>query len=149
MRAILQRVSSASVTVDEAVVGSIEHGLLVLVGYHSQDGEQELVYMRDKILKLRIFPSLDTSSGFDRSVVEVGGGVLLVSQFTLYASTVKGRRPSFIDAAPGEVSQALYERTVELFKQSGVTVATGVFGAQMQVSLVNDGPATFTLETPA
>ena len=146
MRAVLQRVNRASVTVGDEVVGRIDRGLLLLVGITHSDGEANAAALRDKVLKLRLFPAEDGSSGFDRSVAEVGGELLLVSQFTLYASTRKGRRPSFTDAAPPELAAGLFARTLELFGESGLRVASGRFGAMMRVELENDGPVTIILD---
>jgi D-aminoacyl-tRNA deacylase len=145
MRAFLQRVSSASVTVDGVVVGEIGAGLLVLLGVGQEDTETDAEYLVDRVLGLRIFG--DAAGKMNLSVVDSGGGVLVVSQFTLYGDTRKGRRPSFDGAAPPEVARRLYERFVELARARGVTVATGVFQASMSVALVNEGPVTFVLES--
>ena len=146
MRAVIQRVNHASVTVGDEVVGRIERGLLLLLGITHDDDESSAIALRDKVLKLRLFTAEDGSSGFDRSVVEVGGELLLVSQFTLYASTKKGRRPSFTDAARPEQAEPLFNRTLELFAESGLKVASGRFGAMMRVQLENDGPVTIVLD---
>ena len=145
MRAILQRVSSASVTVDGAVVGEIGAGLLVLLGVGHEDAEADAEYLADRILGLRVFG--DAAGKMNLSVVDSGGGVLVVSQFTLYGDTRKGRRPSFDDAAPPELAKRLYERFVEIVGARGVQVATGVFQASMSVALVNEGPVTFVVES--
>lgn len=147
MRAILQRVSRAAVRVDGETTGSAGRGLLVLVGVTHEDGPGDVTYLRDKILNLRIFPAPDDDIGFERSALDVGADILLVSQFTLYASTRKGRRPGFTEAAPGDVSGPMFEQLVAAFRESGLRVETGVFGAKMAVELVNDGPATFMLDT--
>lgn len=145
MRAVVQRVSRASVTVDGAVTGSAGTGLVILVGVTHGDGPDEVHYLRDKIANLRIFP--DDDAEFERSALEVGADILLVSQFTLYASTRKGRRPGFTEAAPGEFSEPLFNELVDAFRETGLRVETGVFGAMMLVELANDGPATFILDT--
>ena len=144
MRAVVQRVSEASVTVDGTVVGAIDGGLLVLVGVGHHDGQAEAAALVDKILGLRIFP--DEDGRMNRSVSEIGGGVLVVSQFTLFGSVRKGRRPSFTGAAPPEIAEPLVNRFAELIDAAGVSVANGRFGAHMQVALVNDGPVTIVLD---
>lgn len=126
------------------MAGRIERGLLVLVGYTHDDGEAQLVWMTDKILGLRIFSDADDKMNL--SLADVDGAVLVVSQFTLYGDAVKGRRPSFIDAARPEVAVPLYERFVGLLRERGAKVETGEFGAMMEVELVNDGPVTLWLE---
>lgn len=145
MRAILQRVSSASVTVDGSVVGEIGAGLLVLLGVGHEDTEADAAYLVDRILGLRMFN--DAAGKMNLSVVDSGGAVLVVSQFTLYGDTRKGRRPSFDGAGPPELAKRLYERFVEMVAGRGVQVATGVFQASMSVALVNEGPVTFTVES--
>ena len=147
MKAVIQRVNHASVEVDGQTVGKIGPGLAILVGITHGDGDEDIKYLVDKTVNMRIFPAEDGDSGFDRSVLDIGGGVLLVSQFTLYASTRKGRRPGFTDAAPPDVSEPMFRRVVEAFKLTGVPVETGVFGAKMNVALENAGPATFVLDT--
>ncbi|RMH11457.1 MAG: D-tyrosyl-tRNA(Tyr) deacylase [Gemmatimonadetes bacterium] len=145
MRVVLQRVRRASVTVDGHVVGAIGPGHLLLVGFRDDDDEPRLVWMADKVVGLRVFP--DDEGRMNRSLDEIGGEVLVVSQFTLYGDTRKGRRPSFVDAAPPEVAVPLYERFVELLEQRVPgRVSTGEFGAMMDVELVNDGPVTLVLE---
>lgn len=146
MRVLLQRVQSASVVIENETVGSISAGLLLLVGFGKEDSERDLKLQlfRDKILGLRIFP--DETGKFDRSVRDVAGGVLLVSQFTLYGNCSKGRRPDFTDALNPPVAKELYERFVSLFAEAHSTVQSGIFGANMQVHLVNDGPVTMQLE---
>jgi D-tyrosyl-tRNA(Tyr) deacylase len=126
------------------VAGRIERGLLVLVGLTHDDGEAQLVWMADKILGLRIFGDADDKMNL--SLADVDGALLVVSQFTLYGDAVKGRRPSFIDAARPEVAVPLYERFIGLLRERGAKVETGEFGAMMQVELVNDGPVTLWLE---
>ena len=133
--------------VDDQTVGAIDTGLLLLIGITHADGEEDITYLVEKTVNLRIFPAESGDSGFDRSVIDVAGGLLLVSQFTLYASTRKGRRPGFTDAAPPDMSQPMFDRLVEAFRATGVPVETGIFGAMMNVSLENAGPATFILDT--
>ena len=149
MRVVLQRVSRAEVRVDGRVTGSIGTGFLILVGFAPGDTESQLVWMADKLLGLRIFG--DDEGKMNRALADVGGGLLVVSQFTLYGDARKGRRPSFTDAAPPDVAIPLYERFVALLheKGQGIPVATGEFGAMMDVELVNDGPVTLILESPA
>ena len=147
MRVVLQRVSRAEVRVASRVTGSIGPGVLVLAGFASTDTEAQLAWMAEKILGLRVFG--DAEGKMNRDLSEVNGGVLVVSQFTLYGDASKGRRPSFIDAAPPNVAVPLYERFVALLREvSGgkIPVATGEFGAMMDVDLVNDGPVTLILE---
>ena len=146
MRVVLQRVSRASVTVSGRVTGSIGRGFLILAGFAPTDTETQLAWMADKILGLRVFG--DAEDKMNLALAEVGGAVLVVSQFTLYGDAQKGRRPSFIGAARPEVAIPLYERFVALLreKSGGVPVATGEFGAMMDVELVNDGPVTLILE---
>ncbi len=145
MRALLQRVSRASVTVDEQVVGRIGQGLLVLLGVGQDDSEAQIRPLADKIVHLRIFE--DEAGKMNRSVLDVGGEILVVSQFTLYADTRKGRRPSFTDAAPPAVAEPLVERFKAELADYGLTVASGVFGASMQIDLRNEGPVTIWLDT--
>ena len=147
MRAVIQRVNRATVTVDNEVTGSIDLGLCLLVGITHDDTEEDLKYIVDKTLNMRIFPAESGDFGFDRSVQDVGGGVLLVSQFTLYASTRKGRRPGFTDAARPEQAGPMFEQLVDAFRFSGLRVQTGVFGAMMDVSIDNAGPATIVLDS--
>ena len=143
MRAVVSRVATAAVTVDDAVVGEIGRGLLALVGVRREDDEAAARSMARKIHELRIFPG----DGGEVSAADLGLPVLVVSQFTLYADTRKGRRPSWQDAAPGEVAAPLVDAVVAELRSRGCTVATGVFGARMQVSSVNEGPMTLLLET--
>lgn len=147
MRAVIQRVSAASVDVGAARVGTIGRGLLVLVGIGPDDGPAQVAWMASKIAHLRIFE--DDDGKMNRSVLDVGGGVLAVSQFTLYGDVRKGRRPSFIAAAPPEIAEPLYLRVLEALRAEGIDdVQGGVFGATMQVALVNEGPVTLIVETP-
>ena len=148
MRVVLQRVSRAEVRVDGRVTGKIGAGFLVLAGFAPSDTHDQLAWMTDKVLGLRVFG--DAQGKMNLALADVGGALLVVSQFTLYGDASKGRRPSFIDAAPPEVAIPLYERFVALLKErgagSGTLVATGEFGALMEVELVNDGPVTLLLE---
>jgi D-aminoacyl-tRNA deacylase len=145
MRAVLQRVSHARVRVDSAIVGEIAHGLVVFLGVSGQDTAADVTYVAAKIRELRIFS--DDQGKMNRSIEDVGGAVLLVSQFTLYADCRKGRRPSFDAAAPPALAKTLYEDVIGALRTSGLTVATGVFQADMQVELVNDGPVTMLLDS--
>lgn len=145
MRAIVQRVSSAGVDVDGKTVGEIGLGFVALVGVARDDVDDDAKAIAQKIAGLRVFN--DASGTMNRSLLEVGGSVLAISQFTLYGDARRGRRPSFIDAAPGEAAQPLFDRVVELLRRDGLTVATGVFGATMRVSLVNEGPVTIMLDS--
>lgn len=149
MRVVLQRVSRALVRVDERVTGQIGRGFVVLAGFSSSDTVETLTWMAEKILSLRLFA--DDAGKMNRGIEELSGaGVLVVSQFTLYGDAQKGRRPSFIAAAPPEVAIPLYERFVALLREraahQSIAVATGEFGAMMEVELVNDGPVTLILE---
>lgn len=145
MRAVIQRVSSASVHAGGRLTGAIERGLLVLVGVGSQDGPDDVSYVAGKIRDLRIFP--DDAGKMNRDVAEAGGAVLLVSQFTLFGDARNGRRPSFAAAAPPELARALYEATARALRERGLRVETGAFRAHMDVSLVNDGPVTILLDS--
>ncbi|MBI4891914.1 MAG: D-tyrosyl-tRNA(Tyr) deacylase [Acidobacteria bacterium] len=145
MKAVVQRVSRASVVVEGAVTGSIDAGLMVLLGVRKEDTEADAAYLLDRILGLRIFA--DEAGKMNLSLLDTGGSLLVVSQFTLYGDTRKGRRPSFDLAAPAEQARALYERFVELARARGVRTATGIFQAMMSVSLVNEGPVTLLVES--
>jgi D-tyrosyl-tRNA(Tyr) deacylase len=145
MRAVIQRVKSARVSVDGNTRGKIEQGLLVFLGVGNGDGPEDADYLASKISGLRIFP--DTTGKFDRSVRDVKGQVLIVSQFTLYGDCRKGRRPSFTEAAPPEIAQDLYDYFVERMCREGVPVESGTFQAMMEVHLVNDGPVTILLDS--
>jgi D-tyrosyl-tRNA(Tyr) deacylase len=144
MRVLLQRAARAEVRVESRVVGRIGRGLLLFVAFTQTDADDQLVWMADKVVGLRVFP--DDEDKMNRSVVDVVGAILVVSQFTLYGDAVKGRRPSFIEAARPEVAIPLYERFIGLLRDRGVPVETGEFGEMMQVELVNDGPVTLWLE---
>jgi len=145
MRAVIQRVSEASVTVADQVVGRINRGLLVLLGVGRSDGQHEVALLAEKISNLRIFP--DEDGRFNRSVLDISGEVLLVSQFTLYADTRRGRRPSFSEAAAPEVAGPLVDAFAAALRGRGLKVANGVFGAHMHVHLQNDGPVTIVLDS--
>jgi D-tyrosyl-tRNA(Tyr) deacylase len=145
MRAVIQRVKSAAVTVDGEIVGEIGQGLLVLVGVAKDDEPGDVAYMANKIASLRVFPEDDRLLHFTTS--EIGGGVLVVSQFTILGDCRKGRRPSFDQSAPPELAERLYEELVTALAQTGLPVATGRFRAMMEVSLVNDGPVTLLLDS--
>lgn len=144
MKAIIQRVNSSSVTVNDRTVGTIKKGLLIFLGITQSDTEAEVKYLTDKILNLRLFPQNDQE--FDLSVLDSKYEILIVSQFTLYGSCDKGRRPDFNNAAKPDYAEPLYEKAVQLLRESGLHIETGQFGAHMIVSLENDGPATFIIE---
>jgi D-aminoacyl-tRNA deacylase len=144
MKALLQRVSYASVTVDGAIVGQIGRGFCVLLGVTHSDTRTEADWMANKIAGLRLFE--DKDGKMNLALAEVGGAVLVVSQFTLYGDARKGRRPSFTNAAPPEQAEPLVDYLVDQLRQQGLTVATGLFGAMMQVEIHNDGPVTLMLE---
>ena len=145
MRIVIQRVKSASVTVNDEITGAIKHGLLIFAGVHQDDTEKELKWCCRKIPKLRIFN--DDDGYMNRSVQDVEGEILVVSQFTLYGNMDKGNRPSFIEAGKPEMSEPMYNKMVEILKRdSGVNIETGEFGAMMDVELVNDGPVTLVME---
>jgi D-aminoacyl-tRNA deacylase len=145
MKAVIQRVTRASVRVEDTIVGQIKSGLLVLLGVAKNDGETDGLYLVEKIHTLRIFS--DEQGKMNRSLADSGGSVLLVSQFTLVGRMVKGRRPSFDEAAPPEEAKRLYEQVVAGLRSQGTHVETGIFAAHMQVELLNDGPVTFVLNS--
>lgn len=145
MRALIQRVSRASVTVEGKVVGQIDQGLLVLLGVGQDDSEVQVRTLADKIVYLRIFG--DDEGKMNRSLLDIGGQVLVVSQFTLYADMRRGRRPSFTDAAPPSIAKPLVERFKAAIAAYGLSVADGIFGAYMEVELLNSGPVTIWLDT--
>ena len=146
MRAVVQRVTSARVVIGDEVAGAIDRGLLVLLGVAPDDKPAQAQWLADKVVGLRIFN--DAAGKMNLSVTDVGGAVLVVSQFTLYGDAQKGRRPSFIAAAPPEIAVPLYEAFVDAVRAQGVPTAAGRFGAMMQVELINDGPVTLILDTP-
>ena len=145
MRVVIQRVTEASVTVDNQVVGKIGSGLLVLLGIGTDDQLATATLLAEKIANMRIFA--DDEGRFNRSALDVGGAALVVSQFTLYADTRRGRRPSFAAAAPPEIAMPLVDAFVVALRARGMTVATGIFGAHMHVALLNDGPVTLVLDS--
>ena len=145
MRIVLQRAKSARVDIAGETVGSIGVGLVILLGVTQTDQERDARYLADKVIQLRIFP--DEAGRMNRSLLEAGGALLVVSQFTLYGDCRKGRRPSFDHAAPPEQARALYECFIQHLKSSNIAVETGVFQAEMEVHLINDGPVTFILDS--
>ncbi|MES2874805.1 MAG: D-aminoacyl-tRNA deacylase [Bacteroidota bacterium] len=146
MRAIIQRVSSASCSVNGKITGKIETGFMVLLGIEDSDGTEDLIWLAQKIANLRIFG--DENGAMNKSLKEVDGDILLISQFTLYASTKKGNRPGFTRSAKPDVAIPLYERMItELARITGKDIQTGIFGADMKISLINDGPVTISIDT--
>ena len=145
MRAVIQRVSEASVTIDEQVVGKIGRGFMILLGIHEEDTQEDADYLIRKIPLLRVFE--DAEGKMNQSLQDVGGSVLSVSQFTLYADTTKGNRPSFVKAARPEIAIPLYEYFNEGLRKAGLVVETGEFGGDMDVALINDGPVTILFDT--
>lgn len=145
MRAVIQKVSRAKIIVNGETISEIGPGLLALIGIGREDGEKDMAYLADKIPNLRIFE--DGEGKLNRSVSDVGGEILLVSQFTLYGNAQHGRRPSFIEAAPPEEARPIYERLLGIFREKGVSLKTGIFQAHMEIELVNDGPVTLLLDS--
>lgn len=145
MRGVVQRVKHASVSVDSRVIGKIGHGIMLLLGVEESDDEKDLDYMTDKVVNLRIFE--DNEGKMNKSLTEVGGSLLVVSQFTLHGDARKGRRPSFIAAARPEKAIPLYERFIQSMKDKGIETETGEFGAEMEVLICNDGPVTILLDS--
>ena len=146
MRAVIQRVSQASVTVEGTIIGQIQRGLMVLVGIVNEDDASDIEWLSNKIIHMRIFD--DENGVMNKSLLEMGGSILLISQFTLHAATKKGNRPSYIAAAKPEVSIPLYETMIkQLEKDLGAPIQTGKFGADMKVALTNDGPVTITIDS--
>ncbi len=145
MKALIQRSKGASVKIDGKVVGQIDSGLVILLGITQEDSEKDIDYLVQKIINLRVFAS--DKSGFDTSLLDEKGEALVISQFTLYGSCNKGRRPDFNNAARPEQAEPLYEKFVEKMRETGIKVATGEFGANMQVELINDGPVTLMIES--
>ena len=143
MRAVIQRVSQAKVVVDDNTVGQIGKGFMILLGVHEQDTQTDVDYLVGKISKLRVFE--DDQQKMNRSIIDVGGEILSISQFTLFADTKKGNRPSFVQAAKPDVAIPLYEAFNEGLRQVGIPVETGIFGADMKCHLVNDGPVTIII----
>lgn len=144
MKVLVQRVLSSSVEVDNKIVGQINKGLMLLVGFTDSDTDKEIDYMVDKIINLRIFD--DENGVMNKSLIDVNGSILSISQFTLYADTRKGRRPSYIKALNGDKAILLYDKFNNKLKEKNIKVETGIFGADMKVSLINDGPITIMLE---
>ncbi|MBP1925008.1 D-tyrosyl-tRNA(Tyr) deacylase [Sedimentibacter acidaminivorans] len=145
MRGVVQRVKRAKVTVDNEITGSIDHGILLLLSVEDNDDEKDLEYMCDKVVNLRIFE--DENDKMNMSLLDVGGSILVVSQFTLHGDARKGRRPSFIAAARPDKAIPLYEKFIQNMKDQGIKTTSGKFGADMQVELVNDGPVTILLDS--
>ena len=145
MRAVIQRVSQAKVVVDENTVGQINRGFMILLGVHEEDTQADVDYLVGKISKLRVFE--DDQQKMNRSIIDVGGEILSISQFTLFADTKKGNRPSFVQAAKPDTAIPLYESFNEGLRQVGIPVETGIFGADMKCHLVNDGPVTIIIDS--
>lgn len=145
MRAVVQRVKSASVKVDEKIIGQIEHGILLLLGVEESDNDKDLEYMSDKVPNLRIFE--DENGKMNKSLFDVAGSILVISQFTLLGDARKGRRPSFIAAARPEKAIPMYEKYINAMKEKNIRTQSGVFGADMKVQLINDGPVTILLDS--
>ncbi|MBS4043231.1 MAG: D-tyrosyl-tRNA(Tyr) deacylase [Chitinophagaceae bacterium] len=146
MRVVIQRVKEASVKVDDKITGAIDFGLLVFLGIEDDDDIEDMKWLSNKIVNLRIFN--DEAGVMNKSVIDIAGGILLVSQFTLHASTKKGNRPSYIKASKPEIAIPKYEKMIQILAQDlGKTIATGIFGADMKVSLLNDGPVTIVIDT--
>lgn len=146
MRAILQRVSQAHVSVDGKIVGKIQRGLVVLLGIAPEDTPRQADWLAEKIVGLRLFP--DQEGKMNTSLIDIQGQVLVISQFTVYGECQKGRRPSFTRAAAPEIAEPLYQYFLDACQMLGISTEAGIFGASMQVSLVNDGPVTLILDTP-
>lgn len=147
MKVLLQRVSRVSVTVSDRVISETGPGLLALIGFGREDTDKDLEWMSRKILGLRIFP--DSSDNMNLSISDMNGELMIVSQFTLHADSRKGRRPSFIDAASPEKAELLYNLFIEMLSHSGLTIQSGIFGAMMEVELINKGPVTIMIESPS
>lgn len=145
MRAVVQRVTSSKVVVDGKIVGSINKGINVLIGISCDDNEGDLKYIKDKIINLRIFE--DENFKMNKSLMDIGGEMLVISQFTLYGDCRKGRRPNFMAALGGEESKKLYDKFILMLKEYGIKVETGIFGADMKVDIQNDGPVTILLDS--
>lgn len=146
MRVVIQRVKEASVKIDDKITGAIQHGLLIFLGIEDADNDEDMIWLSNKIVNLRIFN--DEDAVMNKSVLDMGGGVLLVSQFTLHASTKKGNRPSYIKASKPEIAIPIYKKMIlQLQQDLGKPIATGTFGADMKVSLLNDGPVTIVIDS--
>ncbi len=146
MKALIQRVSSGSVEVDKKIVGSINKGLVIFIGITHNDSEKEINYLTNKILNLRIFGDENTDN-FEKSVLDNQGELLIISQFTLYGDTKKGRRPSFVNSAKSDYASQIYNKFVEKLREEQIKVETGIFGAKMTVNIVNEGPVTLILDS--
>lgn len=144
MKVVVQRTTKAKVSVSNKVVGKIDKGLMILVGFTQNDNSENIKYMVDKIINLRIFD--DEFGIMNKSLLDIGGSILSISQFTLYADTKKGRRPSYVNALSGDLAIKLYDEFNEQLRNTGINLATGIFGADMQVEFINDGPITIILE---
>ena len=145
MRVVIQRVSEASVTIDSQVNAKIKQGLMILVGISTEDNQEDIDWLTQKIINLRVFN--DENGKMNLSLLDVKGEILLISQFTLFASTKKGNRPSFIQSAKPEIAVPLYEQFIISLKDTGISIQTGTFGADMKVSLTNDGPVTISIDS--
>ncbi|MCI6693297.1 MULTISPECIES: D-aminoacyl-tRNA deacylase [unclassified Clostridium] len=145
MRVVVQRVTSSKVIVNDNVIGSINKGFNLLIGFSKEDTEEDLLYLKDKIINLRIFE--DENDKMNLSLLDVKGDILAISQFTLYGDCRKGRRPNFMEAEGGDKAKALYERFIELLKETNLKIETGEFGAHMKVDIQNDGPVTIILDS--
>ena len=145
MRVVVQRVKHSSVAVDGNIVGKINEGLLILLGIKNGDTEKDVTWLANKVVSLRIFE--DENGKMNKELKEINGSILLISQFTLYGDCVKGKRPSFIEAAKPEIAIPLYEKFIDTLKNQGINVETGIFGADMKVELLNDGPVTIVLDS--
>jgi len=146
VKALIQRVSSGSVTVDNETVGSIEKGLVVLLGVTHSDSEKDIDFIINKIINLRIFGN-EENDNFEKSVKDINGEILIISQFTLYADMKKGRRPSFINSAKSDFAKDIYDKFIEKIKEENLLIQTGIFGAKMQVEIINEGPVTLILSS--
>lgn len=145
MRAVVQRVTSSKVVVDDKIIGEIGKGLNILIGISKEDTEEDLLYLRDKIINLRIFE--DENDKMNLSLLDVKGEILAISQFTLYGDCRKGRRPNFMEAEGGDKAKAVYDRFIDLLREKDIKVETGEFGAHMKVDIQNDGPVTLLLDS--
>lgn len=145
MRVVVQRVTSSKVVVNDNVIGSIDKGFNLLIGFSKEDTEEDLLYLKDKIVNLRIFE--DENDKMNLSLLDVKGDILAISQFTLYGDCRKGRRPNFMEAEGGDKAKALYERFIELLKETNLKIETGEFGSHMKVDIQNDGPVTIILDS--
>ena len=146
MKALIQRVSSGSVIVENKTVGSIQKGLVVLLGVTHSDSEKDIDFIINKIVNLRIFGN-EENDNFEKSVKEIEGEILIISQFTLYADMRKGRRPSFVNSAKSEFAEEIYNKFIEKIKEENLLIQTGIFGAKMQVKIINEGPVTLILSS--